>query len=323
MHKRIHSQRKERMSGAVDYVLVTPVKNEEQTIGRTIEAVLRQTIRPLEWVIASDGSTDGTNAIISGYAAEHPWIRLIDFPPRKERCFSAVVANTMSAISCLETREFNYLGLLDGDVDFEADYYEKTMRFFALDDSLGLAGGVVIDPGEPRDRIPRNRSDVPGAVQFYRRECFEAIGGLIAIPEGGWDGVACVMARMAGYKTRLLEGLVVDHLKPRNVSKGGLLKRRWQMGQRDYAVGYHPFFEVVKCISRIGDRPWLVGSLAWWCGYAGSWIMSRVSIVPEPVRKYLRGEQIGRMRHLLRLPTPALKCENQASLSRGDVIDFS
>lgn len=308
MHSRIHSSRKKRMSCTVDYVLVTPVKNEEQTIGKTIEAVLRQTIRPIEWVIASDGSSDGTNAIIGKYVADHPWIRLIDLPMRRGRCFSAVVANTMSAISHLEARNFSFLGLLDGDVDFEVDYYEKTLRYFALDASLGLAGGVVIDPGEPRDRIPRNRRDVPGAVQFYRRECFEAIGGLIAIPEGGWDGIACAMARMSGYKTRLLEELVVDHLKPRNISKGGFLKRRWQMGQRDYAVGYHPFFEAIKCLSRIGDRPWLAGSLAWWCGYASSWIMRRASIVPEPVRQYLRGEQIERMRQVFLLPAFASKC---------------
>lgn len=319
MHPRIHSQRKERMSGAVDYVLVTPVKNEEQTIGRTIEAVLRQTIKPREWVIASDGSTDGTNSIISGYVAKHPWIRLFDLPPRKERCFSAVVANTMLAIANLEVRDFSYLGLLDGDVDFEADYYEKTMRHFEHDASLGLAGGVVVDPGEPRDRIPRNRRDIPGAVQFFRRECFEAIGGLIAIPEGGWDGIACVMARMSGYKTRLLEELVVDHLKPRNISKGGPLKRLWQMGQRDYAVGYHPCFEAVKCLSRIGNRPWLAGSCAWWCGYAGSWIMRRASIVPEPVRQHLRGEQLARMWQAFSLPVFASKCEARSPLPRVEM----
>jgi glycosyltransferase involved in cell wall biosynthesis len=39
---------------------VTPVKNEEQSIGKTIDAVVAQTIRPIEWIIASDGSTDGT-----------------------------------------------------------------------------------------------------------------------------------------------------------------------------------------------------------------------------------------------------------------------
>ena len=286
------------MSGSRDYVLVTPVKNEEQSIGKTIDAVVAQTIRPVEWIIASDGSTDGTNEIVRSYLLKHPWIRLLELPPRKGRCFSSVVLNTMTAISHLESTDHTYLGLLDADVVFDEDYYEKTMRCFECDPMLGLAGGVVVDPGESRERVPRNRLDIPGAVQFFRKECFDAIGGLIAIPEGGWDGISCVMARMAGYRTSLLSELVVDHLKPRNVSQGNVLKRRWQMGLRDFVVGYHPSFEVVKCLSRIGDAPWVVGSFAWWCGYVSGWVTRKKSIVPEPVRQYLRHEQILRMKQV-------------------------
>lgn len=286
------------MSRSRDYVLVTPVKNEEQSIGKTIDAVVAQTIRPIEWIIASDGSTDGTNEIVRGYLLKHLWIRLLELPPREGRCFSSVVLNTMAAISHLESTNHAYLGLLDADVVFDADYYENTMRFFECDPMLGLAGGVVVDPGESRERVPRNRLEIPGAVQFFRKECFDAIGGLIAIPEGGWDGISCVMARMAGYRTSLLSELVVDHLKPRNVSQGNVLKRRWQMGLRDFAVGYHPCFEVVKCLSRIGDAPWVVGSFAWWSGYVSGWITRKKSIVPEPVRQHLRHEQISRMKQV-------------------------
>lgn len=290
------------MSVSTDYVLVTPVKNEEQSIGKTIDAVVAQTIRPVEWVIANDGSTDGTSEIVRAYLQDHPWIRLLELQPRKGRSFSSVVINTMTAISYLESKDYAYLGLLDADVVFDADYYENTMRCFERDPILGLAGGVVIDPGEPRDRVPRNSLDIPGAVHFYRKECFEAIGGLIAIPEGGWDGIACVMARMAGYRTRLLSELVVDHLKPRNVSQGNVLKRRWQMGMRDHAVGYHPCFEAIKCLGRIGDAPWVAGSCAWWCGYVAGWITRKKSIVPTAVREHLRFEQIYRMRQVFRAP---------------------
>jgi len=284
------------VNGSKDYVLVTPVKNEDQSIGKTIDAVVAQTIRPVEWVIASDGSTDGTNEIVRSYLQKYPWIRLLELPPRKGHCFSSVVHNTMTAISNLESKYYSYLGLLDADVVFEPDYYEKTMLFFERDPILGIAGGVVIDPGEPRERVPRNRSEIPGAVQFFRRECFDAIGRLIAIPEGGWDGIACVMARMAGYRTRLLSELVVDHLKPRNISQGSVLKRRWQMGMRDFVVGYHPCFEAIKCMSRIGDAPWVAGSCAWWCGYVAGWITRKKSVVPKPVRRHLRHEQIERMK---------------------------
>ena len=39
------------------YVLITPARNEAQFIELTIKSVVSQTVRPLKWVIVSDGST--------------------------------------------------------------------------------------------------------------------------------------------------------------------------------------------------------------------------------------------------------------------------
>jgi len=287
------------MSGSKKYVLVTPVKNEDQTIEKTIEAVVAQTVKPVEWVIASDGSTDRTHDIVRESMATHSWIRLLELPTRDGRCFSAVVSNTMAAISHLDSEDHAYIGLLDADVDFASNYYASVIAEFERDPILGLAGGMVVDPGQSPERVPRNRMDVPGAVHFYRKECFDAIGGLLPVPEGGWDGLSCVMARMAGYRTRLLSELVVDHLKPRNVSQGWILKRRWQMGVRDRAVGYQPVFEFIKCLSRVGEAPWIVGSVAWWCGYVSAWLTGKKSIVPESVREHLQREHRARIKSLI------------------------
>ena len=75
----------------LNYVLVTPARNEEATIGITIESVVRQTILPKEWVITSDGSTDGTDDIIRRHAATHPFIRLLRLENRPARNFASVV----------------------------------------------------------------------------------------------------------------------------------------------------------------------------------------------------------------------------------------
>ncbi len=284
------------MNSDSSYVLVTPVRDEEKTIGRTIEAVLKQTLLPREWVIVSDGSTDATDDIVRRAADENPWIRLLAVTPRPGRSFAAVVHNTEAGIRNLEFRNYAYLGLLDSDVEFQVDYFEQIMRRFEAEPALGLAGGVVIDVGLPKDRFPRNRIDVPGAVQFFRRECFDRIGGLIPIPEGGWDGMTCAMARMQGYKTRLFTDLVVDHLKPRNVSEGGVVRRKWQMGVRDHALGYHPLFELVKCVGRLKDQPRVIGALAWWTGYCTAQLQRHPRIVDASVVAYIRSEQMDRLK---------------------------
>ena len=95
--------------------------------------------------------------------------------------------------------------------------------------------------------------------------------------------VTCAMARMHGYQTRLFTDLVVDHLKPRNISEGGAVRRKWQMGVRDYAAGYHPLFEAVKCVSRLKDRPLVIGAVAWWIGYLPAMLQRRPRIIDSSV----------------------------------------
>jgi hypothetical protein len=213
-----------------------------------------------------------------------------------------VVHNTEAGIRHLESVDYCYLGLLDADVTFQTDYFEQLMRRFEADPALGVGGGVVIDIGLPRDRFPKNRIDVPGAVQFFRPECFDSIGGLMPIPEGGWDGISCAMARMNGYKTCLFTDLVVDHLKPRNSSEGGVVRRKWQMGVRDHALGYHPVFESVKCFSRLRNPPLMIGALAWWIGYCVAFLRRRERMVPGPVVEYMRNEQWTRLRGVFTRP---------------------
>ena len=73
------------------YVVITPARNEAQFIELTLESMVAQTVRPAKWVIASDGSTDGTDDIVRKYAAEYPWIELLRMPERQERHFAGKV----------------------------------------------------------------------------------------------------------------------------------------------------------------------------------------------------------------------------------------
>ncbi len=198
------------------YVLITPVRNEEKTIEITIQSVIQQTVLPAEWVIVSDESTDRTDEIILRYAATHPFIRCLRLSGRPSRNFASVVFAVDSGIAALQTRDYAYLGLLDADVRFAPDYFGQLLARFAADSELGLAGGLALDFVNGRHIQQRQHlRDVAGAVQFFRRACFESLGGLLPIPQGGWDAITCVRTRMNGYKTATFPELIVDHLKPR------------------------------------------------------------------------------------------------------------
>jgi glycosyltransferase involved in cell wall biosynthesis len=283
------------------YVLITPTKDEAALIGETLRSVIAQTVRPIQWVIVSDGSTDGTNAIVRDVAARHPWIHLVELPPRAGRDFAAVVRATETGLRALTVQDHSFLGLLDSDVRFGPEYFARLLDTFASAPRLGLAGGVVFDPGTDRSRLPFNLQDVPGAVQFFRRNCFEQLGGLLALPEGGWDALTCARARMAGFETRLVTHLHVDHLKPRNVAEGGSLRRKWQMGIRDHALGYSPVFQLFKCVGRLRERPWLIAGLAWGLGYLSASLSRRPRRLPPDLMRFVRQEQRHRLLALLRL----------------------
>lgn len=56
----------------------TPVFNGEKTLSRCIESIVGQSIKPFEYLILDDCSTDGTLKIAYDYAENFPWIKVIE-----------------------------------------------------------------------------------------------------------------------------------------------------------------------------------------------------------------------------------------------------
>src|SRR5437867_6156329 len=169
----------------LSYVLVTPARNESEFIERTIQSVLKQTVRPLKWVIVSDGSTDGTDDIVSKYASENPWIELIRMPERRERHFAGKVYAFEAGHANVRGMKYDAIGSLDGDVSFDKDFFVFLLQKLAKDGSLGLVGASYIESSkEAYDYMFSSVDDVPGVCQLFRRECFEEVGGYTPLKEG-------------------------------------------------------------------------------------------------------------------------------------------
>ena len=280
----------------MNYVLITPVRNEEATIAITIDSVIRQTIRPTEWIIVSDQSTDRTNDIIKSYALHHPFIRYLLIEKCSGRGFGSVVFATETGIHALKTEAYDYIGFLDGDIKFQERYYEEILLRFSTDHQLGIAGGLVIDLDHSNQKPNRQSlSEVAGAVQFFSRECFLSLGGLVALPEGGWDAITCFQARMNGFKTRTFPELKVDHLKPRNIAEGNLFRRTLQLGVREYALGNHPLFEIVKCAYRSLNSPFFLDGILRFLGYARCYLNRKKRVISPEIIQFIRQEQITRL----------------------------
>jgi biofilm PGA synthesis N-glycosyltransferase PgaC len=179
------------------YVLITPARNEARFIAQEIESVVAQTVRPLRWVIVSDGSTDGTDEIVLRAAEQNPWIELVRMPERQERNFAGKVHAFNAGYARVQDLEWEFVGSLDADITFEPDYFAFLLAKAQEDQTLGLVGTPFQETsGESYDYRFVNIEHVSGACQLFRRECFTAIGGYMAVKGGSIDHIAVITARM-------------------------------------------------------------------------------------------------------------------------------
>jgi len=184
------------------YTLITPARNEEAYIRKTIESVISQSLLPKKWVIVSDGSTDDTDNIVKEYLGRYDWIELVRMPEHQDRHFAAKVICFNAGHQRLFDIDYNLIGNLDADISFEEDYFKFLLSKFDEDPGLGVAGTPFVEGSSHYDYRFTNIEHVSGACQLFRRECFEEVGGYIPIKGGGIDWTAVTTARMKGWKTR-------------------------------------------------------------------------------------------------------------------------
>lgn len=267
------------------YVLVTPARNEEAFIEKTIETVIRQTVLPVKWVIVNDGSTDATGSIAGKYAASHSWMEVVNLPVRRERNFAAKVYAFNGGQERLKNVPYEIIGNLDADVALEEDHFEFLLNKFREDSRLGVAGTIFREEGgySSDTNSFEGQHHVSGQCQAFRRQCFEEIGGYFANKAGGIDWIAVTTARMMGWKTRSYREKSFFHYRHLGTAERGVLASSFSYGEKDYYLGGHPVWELFRVTYRLSQRPYLVDGLALGLGYG--WAMLRR--VKRPISKEL------------------------------------
>jgi poly-beta-1,6-N-acetyl-D-glucosamine synthase len=285
----------------LDYVLITPARNEAQFIELTIQSVVKQTVPPIKWVIVSDGSTDGTDEIVRKYANEHPWIELVRMPLRRERHFAGKVHAFNAGYARVQHLDYEVLGSLDADVSFDQDYFSYLLRKLAEDRTLGLVGTPFKEGTNPTyDYRFVSIEHVSGACQLFRRECFEQIGGYVPVKGGCIDHIAVISARMKGWKTRTFTEKVCLHHRQMGTAQNSVLMARFRNGRKDYVIGNHPMWELCRAAYQMTKKPMVLGGLMLVSGYLWA-LIRRVErpVSPELVAFYRR-EQMQRLRRFFK-----------------------
>ena len=289
-------------------VIISPVRDEETFIRGTVKSMINQTIRPVEWLIVNDGSTDNTLEIIEAAAQEHPWIHIENKPDRGERAVGpGVVEAFYYGYERLWTKNYDFICKLDGDIEFSPQYFERLLEFFKDDPYLGAASGKpYLEEGEELLEERTNDNMVAGMMNFYRRTCFDSIGGFVH--EVHWDGIAFHRARMEGWRTRSIRhpDLQIIHKRLMGSSHQGIITGRLRWGRGQYFMGTHPLYIFAIGMYRMAERPFIIGGLLIIFGYFKSMLEGMKRFDYPGFRQSLHAWQFQRLKlgkQLEQIPT--------------------
>ena len=295
------------------YALITPARNEDDKIAKTIESVVAQTLRPQRWVIVDDGSTDRTAEIAEQYAARHTWITVLRRSPRIDRSFAGKAHAVNAGLEQLAGLDIEVVGNLDADVTFAPDYLAFIMEKFAADPTLGVAGTPFIegDYDSTRDSF-EGENYVAGPCQLFRLRCFREIGGYVANHAGGVDWIAVMTARMKGWKVTAFPEKRFYHHRTMGTAERSPLSALFSYGEKDYYLGGSPVWQLFRVTYRMAKKPYVSGGMALLFGY--TW--AAVRRVPRPVSRelmnYHRKDQMKKLRGVFRSLLRLKKVDNFA-----------
>lgn len=274
------------------YALITAARNEAALIGQTIGAVLEQTIKPVAWIIVSDGSTDRTDEIVQSSALNFPWIQLLRMPPRTERHFGGKAVAFHTAYEQLRGVPFTIIGNLDADITFDSEYFAFLLQKFSENPKLGVAGTPFREGATQYNYRFSRREHVSGACQLFRRECFEAVGGYLPRKEGGVDLIAVVTARMKGWKTETFTEKVCIHHRPMGQAGPNLFIYSFRSGYGDYVLGVHPAWQLFRSVYQMKARPYMIVGMLLLAGYLWAMFTHAPCPVSEEFVIFRRREQM-------------------------------
>jgi glycosyltransferase involved in cell wall biosynthesis len=153
---------------------IVPVFNGERYLGEALDSILRQTYRPIEIIVADDGSTDGTPAVVARYGDQVRY-------DRQEHAGAPVARNLGLSIAHGE-----FVAFLDSDDLWHPEKLQRQMARFEARPELDLCVTHLqnfwirdLEDEEARFQNHRLAAVLPGYVTqtlLARRAAFDGVG---------------------------------------------------------------------------------------------------------------------------------------------------
>ncbi len=257
---------------------------------QTLDTVVAQSVKPALWVVVDDGSTDATPEILSEYAAEHPWIRIVTRKDRGHRAVGPGVIDAFySGYDTINPDDFDFVCKLDLDLRLPPRYFEILMQRMNDDPRIGTCSGksYLEEDGELVFERHGDENSL-GMTKFYQVACFKDIGGFVR--EVGWDGIDGHKCRMRGWIAISWDEpeLRFVHLRTMGASHKGIYTGRYRQGYGQYYMGTSLPYLTASVIFKLNQKPYVFGQLAVLWGWIHSWLQRKPRYDDLEFRRFLR-----------------------------------
>jgi glycosyltransferase involved in cell wall biosynthesis len=273
-----------------NYIMLTCAKNEEKYIDKTIEAVLKQNIKPSLWLILDDSSEDKTFKIASHYAKNNSWIIVkknnISHKYDLGIHYSEICRKGFNLINKLAKKNnmsFDYLCLLDADTVIECNYFSKIFKEFQKDKKLGIASGNITNLVGKKKITPNVSEEQPsGTARVWTKNCFETTSGYISTLSP--DTVSNIKAKLRGFTTKRFKN--INMYQQRNTaSVGGSWKSHIRLGYSSFYIGKPFCHAMLKSFKLTLFPPFYLGIPYFW-GYVNSLVLKKPKITDIEILEF-------------------------------------
>ena len=204
------------------FYIVIPAHNEADFIGKTLQSLINQSLRPAKIVVVDDNSTDETAAIVTNLSKQYPWISLVSNTSSEAHLPGGKIINAFyKGYDSLDS-EYDVICKFDADVIFPENYLETLAKHYKNNPRLGMVAGhcYIEQNGTWVLENLTSKDHIRGGLKAYRKACFLDIGGLKK--SMGWDTIDELLALYNQWEFETDASLHVKHLKPTgaNYNKG-------------------------------------------------------------------------------------------------------
>lgn len=212
-------------------MLLTNVWNEEDRISDLVRIIDAQTLKPKLWFWIDDGSTDNSYKEILRAKTDIP-IHIFQITPKKSKGELDTIGLAHSkAHPYIKSLDFDYLGIVDADINLKPDYFEKMCGIMDRNPDIGTLAA------QNKQDKKRNPNDPMGGGKVVRWKVVQSI-------ESYWDlapdTYLNIKANAIGLRSVALQNFFIDAKPTAIFTPAG----RFRFGRRMFYVG-RPFILVL------------------------------------------------------------------------------